>query len=81
MYFQSDYENWYYGQPDNDNNNENCAEYGYYHGWNDRDCQASIDWTCQIPIGTHAEIYTHKGTHFVYECLFLCVLTSLKCHL
>ncbi|XP_057205100.1 macrophage mannose receptor 1-like isoform X7 [Triplophysa rosa] len=49
----SDYENWDSGQPNNYNNNENCAEYGYKSNrkWNDRDCGKLIDWICQIPIG------------------------------
>ncbi|XP_065117913.1 macrophage mannose receptor 1-like [Paramisgurnus dabryanus] len=49
----SDYQNWASGEPNNYNNNENCAEYGYYSGnkWNDQDCDAFINWVCQIPIG------------------------------
>nr|XP_055073387.1 macrophage mannose receptor 1-like [Misgurnus anguillicaudatus] len=49
----SDYENWSYGEPNNVNNNENCAEFGSNYGrmWNDRDCDTYMDWICQIPIG------------------------------
>nr|XP_055073400.1 macrophage mannose receptor 1-like [Misgurnus anguillicaudatus] len=49
----SDYQNWVSGEPNNYNNNENCAEYGsnYARMWNDRDCDTYMDWICQIPIG------------------------------
>ncbi|XP_073715685.1 macrophage mannose receptor 1 [Misgurnus anguillicaudatus] len=49
----SDYENWASGEPNNYKNNEHCAEYGSNSGrkWNDRDCEAFLDWICQIPIG------------------------------
>nr|XP_055053563.1 macrophage mannose receptor 1-like [Misgurnus anguillicaudatus] len=49
----SDYQNWASGEPNNVNNNENCAEYGttYNRRWNDRDCDTYMDWICQIPIG------------------------------
>ncbi|XP_050971124.1 macrophage mannose receptor 1 [Labeo rohita] len=50
----SDFENWGFGEPNNYNNQEHCAESGFYYGrkWNDRDCEAYNNWICQIPIGT-----------------------------
>ncbi|XP_066514867.1 macrophage mannose receptor 1 isoform X2 [Hoplias malabaricus] len=49
----SDYENWSYGEPNNYNENEHCAEASFYYGhrWNDRDCEAYNDWICQIKLG------------------------------
>uniref|UniRef100_A0AAY4AAK8 Macrophage mannose receptor 1 n=1 Tax=Denticeps clupeoides TaxID=299321 RepID=A0AAY4AAK8_9TELE len=49
----SDFENWSYGEPNNYNDNEHCAETGFYYGhmWNDRDCEAYNDWICQIRKG------------------------------
>ncbi|ROL48296.1 Macrophage mannose receptor 1 [Anabarilius grahami] len=48
----SDFENWGFGEPNNYNNQEHCAECGFYYGrkWNDRDCESYLDWICQIPI-------------------------------
>ncbi|RXN31634.1 macrophage mannose receptor 1 [Labeo rohita] len=48
----SDFENWGFGEPNNYNNQEHCAESGFYYGrkWNDRDCEAYNNWICQIPI-------------------------------
>lgn len=56
--FQSDFENWGYGEPNNYNNLEHCAETGFSYGrkWNDVACETIKDWICQIPIGTHAWI-------------------------
>ncbi|KAL6490387.1 hypothetical protein MHYP_G00007320 [Metynnis hypsauchen] len=50
----SDYDNWAYGEPNNFNDNEHCAEASFYYGhrWNDRDCEAYNDWICQIRLGT-----------------------------
>ncbi|XP_067302919.1 macrophage mannose receptor 1-like [Pseudorasbora parva] len=50
----SDFENWAFGEPNNHNDQEHCAESGFYYGrkWNDRDCEAYNDWICQISIGT-----------------------------
>ncbi|XP_030635018.1 macrophage mannose receptor 1 [Chanos chanos] len=50
----SDYENWSFGEPNNYNDNEHCAETSFYYGhlWNDRDCEAYNDWICQIRLGT-----------------------------
>uniref|UniRef100_A0AAQ5XFC7 Mannose receptor, C type 1a n=1 Tax=Amphiprion ocellaris TaxID=80972 RepID=A0AAQ5XFC7_AMPOC len=44
------YENWGYGEPNNHNDNEHCAEVQMYYGrhWNDRHCEAYNDWICQI---------------------------------
>ncbi|TSL34563.1 Macrophage mannose receptor 1 [Bagarius yarrelli] len=48
----SNYENWAYGEPNNYNSNELCAEASFYYGhrWNDRDCEAYNDWICQIQL-------------------------------
>ncbi|KAI4893218.1 hypothetical protein NFI96_010660 [Prochilodus magdalenae] len=50
----SDYDNWSYGEPNNYNDNEHCAEVSFYYGhrWNDRDCESYNDWVCQIRLGT-----------------------------
>lgn len=47
------YENWGYGEPNNHNNNEHCAEIQFYYGrhWNDRHCESYNDWICQIHKG------------------------------
>ncbi|TRY89433.1 hypothetical protein DNTS_012216 [Danionella cerebrum] len=49
----SDFENWGFGEPNNYNNQEHCAESGLYYGrrWNDRYCESYNDWICQIAIG------------------------------
>ncbi|KAI4890512.1 hypothetical protein NFI96_011451 [Prochilodus magdalenae] len=49
----SDYDNWSYGEPNNYNDNEHCAEVSFYYGhrWNDRDCESYNDWVCQIRLG------------------------------
>ncbi|XP_016396320.1 macrophage mannose receptor 1-like [Sinocyclocheilus rhinocerous] len=49
----SDFENWGFGEPNNYNNQEHCAESGLYYGhkWNDCDCESYNNWICQIPIG------------------------------
>ncbi|XP_034026660.1 macrophage mannose receptor 1-like [Thalassophryne amazonica] len=48
-----EYENWGYGEPNNHNNNEHCAEMFYYYGrhWNDQHCEHYNDWICQIRKG------------------------------
>ncbi|XP_076014204.1 macrophage mannose receptor 1 [Genypterus blacodes] len=47
------YENWGFGEPNNHNDNELCAEVQSYYGrhWNDRHCEAYNDWVCQIRKG------------------------------
>ncbi|XP_061778196.1 macrophage mannose receptor 1 [Nerophis ophidion] len=47
------YENWGYGEPNNYNDNEHCAEVQFYYGrhWNDRHCEVYNDWLCQIQKG------------------------------
>ncbi|KAL2085100.1 hypothetical protein ACEWY4_018420 [Coilia grayii] len=49
----SDFENWGYGEPNNYNDNEHCAETNFYyrHSWNDIDCERYNDWICQIRKG------------------------------
>ncbi|XP_029003075.1 macrophage mannose receptor 1 [Betta splendens] len=49
----NDFDNWGYGEPNNYNNNEHCAEVQYYYGrhWNDRHCETYNDWICQIRKG------------------------------
>ncbi|KAF0027993.1 hypothetical protein F2P81_019080 [Scophthalmus maximus] len=49
----NDFENWGYGEPNNYNDNEHCAEVQFYYGrhWNDRHCEACNDWICQIRKG------------------------------
>ncbi|TKS87642.1 Macrophage mannose receptor 1 [Collichthys lucidus] len=53
MCYKSDFENWGYGEPNNHNDNEHCAEVQFYYGrhWNDRHCEAYQDWLCQIRKG------------------------------
>uniref|UniRef100_A0A4W5L1V1 Macrophage mannose receptor 1 n=1 Tax=Hucho hucho TaxID=62062 RepID=A0A4W5L1V1_9TELE len=47
------YENWGFGEPNNYNDNEKCAEVQFYYGrhWNDRHCDAYNDWICEIRKG------------------------------
>ncbi|KAM4606060.1 macrophage mannose receptor 1 [Polymixia lowei] len=47
------YENWGFGEPNNYNDNEHCAEVQLYYGrhWNDRHCESYNDWVCQIRKG------------------------------
>ncbi|XP_022067987.1 macrophage mannose receptor 1 [Acanthochromis polyacanthus] len=47
------YENWGFGEPNNHNDNEHCAEVQIYYGrhWNDRHCESFNDWICQIRKG------------------------------
>ncbi|XP_035511844.1 macrophage mannose receptor 1 [Morone saxatilis] len=49
----SDFENWGFGEPNNHNDNEHCAELQFYYGrhWNDRHCEAYNNWICQIRKG------------------------------
>ncbi|XP_041817070.1 macrophage mannose receptor 1 [Chelmon rostratus] len=49
----SDYENWGFGEPNNHNDDEHCAEVQFYYGrhWNDRHCEAYNNWVCQIRKG------------------------------
>ncbi|XP_068603912.1 macrophage mannose receptor 1 [Brachionichthys hirsutus] len=49
----SDFANWGYGEPNNHNDDENCAEVQLYYGrhWNDRHCEAYNNWICQIGKG------------------------------
>uniref|UniRef100_UPI0037E8EC41 macrophage mannose receptor 1 n=1 Tax=Semicossyphus pulcher TaxID=241346 RepID=UPI0037E8EC41 len=49
----SNYENWGFGEPNNHNENEHCAEALFYYGlsWNDRICEAYNNWICQIRKG------------------------------
>ncbi|XP_074478489.1 macrophage mannose receptor 1 [Sebastes fasciatus] len=47
------FENWGYGEPNNHNDNEHCAEAHIYYGrhWNDRHCEDYNDWLCEIRKG------------------------------
>lgn len=47
------YEDWGYGEPNNHNDNEHCAEVTDYYGqhWNDRHCDSYNNWICQIRKG------------------------------
>ncbi|XP_036377634.1 macrophage mannose receptor 1-like [Megalops cyprinoides] len=47
------YENWGYGEPNNYNDVELCAEVSFYYGrpWNDRHCEFYNNWICQIRKG------------------------------
>ncbi|CAJ1082520.1 macrophage mannose receptor 1 [Xyrichtys novacula] len=49
----SNYDNWGYGEPNNHNDDEHCAEVFSYYGrfWNDRNCENYNDWICQIKKG------------------------------
>ncbi|TNN57915.1 Macrophage mannose receptor 1 [Liparis tanakae] len=44
------YEKWGFGEPNNHNDNEHCAEVHIYNTWhwNDAPCEAYNDWICQI---------------------------------
>ncbi|CAL9698126.1 unnamed protein product [Knipowitschia caucasica] len=48
-----EYENWAFGEPNNHNDNEHCAELNSHYGrpWNDRHCDFFNDWICQIRKG------------------------------
>ncbi|XP_010904068.2 macrophage mannose receptor 1 [Esox lucius] len=48
-----EYENWGFGEPNNYNDNEHCAEVQFFYGrhWNDRHCDAYNDWICEIRKG------------------------------
>ncbi|CAB1349515.1 unnamed protein product [Coregonus sp. 'balchen'] len=47
------YDNWGFGEPNNYNDNEKCAEVQFYYGrhWNDRHCDSYNDWICEIRKG------------------------------
>ncbi|XP_054607456.2 macrophage mannose receptor 1 [Nothobranchius furzeri] len=46
------YQNWGFGEPNNHNDNEHCAEVKFYgRHWNDRHCEVYNDWICQIRKG------------------------------
>ncbi|XP_034562096.1 macrophage mannose receptor 1 [Notolabrus celidotus] len=49
----SSHENWGYGEPNNHNDMEHCAEVYTYYGryWNDRHCEGYNNWICQIKKG------------------------------
>ncbi|XP_070783907.1 macrophage mannose receptor 1 [Enoplosus armatus] len=47
----SAFENWGFGEPNNHNDNEHCAEVQYGRHWNDRHCEAYNNWLCQIRKG------------------------------
>uniref|UniRef100_A0AAV2L7K5 Macrophage mannose receptor 1 n=1 Tax=Knipowitschia caucasica TaxID=637954 RepID=A0AAV2L7K5_KNICA len=51
--FKLEYENWAFGEPNNHNDNEHCAELNSHYGrpWNDRHCDFFNDWICQIRKG------------------------------
>uniref|UniRef100_A0A667Y143 Mannose receptor C-type 1 n=1 Tax=Myripristis murdjan TaxID=586833 RepID=A0A667Y143_9TELE len=51
--YSSNYENWGFGEPNNYNDNELCAEIQFYYGrhWNDRHCESYNDWICEIRKG------------------------------
>ncbi|KAM6977347.1 macrophage mannose receptor 1 [Aplochiton taeniatus] len=48
-----DYVNWGFGEPNNYNDLEHCAEVHFFYGrnWNDRYCESYNDWICQIQKG------------------------------
>ncbi|XP_034003884.1 macrophage mannose receptor 1 [Trematomus bernacchii] len=48
-----EFENWAFGEPNNHNDDEHCAEVHSYYGrhWNDRQCESYNDWICQIRKG------------------------------
>ncbi|KAL1006843.1 hypothetical protein UPYG_G00077910 [Umbra pygmaea] len=48
-----EYENWGFGEPNNYNDKEHCAEVQFFYGrhWNDRHCDAYNDWVCEIRKG------------------------------
>uniref|UniRef100_A0A7N8YK80 Mannose receptor C-type 1 n=1 Tax=Mastacembelus armatus TaxID=205130 RepID=A0A7N8YK80_9TELE len=63
-------ENWGYGEPNNYNDNEHCAEVQFYYRpyWNDRHCDSYNDWICQIRKGkTH---WSHHGAPAPSEPLY-----------
>ncbi|XP_037550261.1 macrophage mannose receptor 1 [Nematolebias whitei] len=47
------FENWGFGEPNNYNDNEHCAEMKFSYGrhWNDIFCENYNDWICQIRKG------------------------------
>ncbi|XP_034428557.1 macrophage mannose receptor 1 isoform X2 [Hippoglossus hippoglossus] len=49
----SNFDSWAFGEPNNYNDNEHCAEVQFYYGrhWNDRHCDSNNDWICQIRKG------------------------------
>ncbi|XP_029313971.1 macrophage mannose receptor 1 [Cottoperca gobio] len=48
-----EFENWDYGEPNNHNDNEHCAEIQtrYKQHWNDIHCESNNNWICQIRKG------------------------------
>ncbi|KAI3374792.1 hypothetical protein L3Q82_021350, partial [Scortum barcoo] len=51
------YLHWQEGEPNNQNNDESCAEFRMYNwddggSWNDVNCESYNDWLCQIRTGT-----------------------------
>ncbi|KAM3593597.1 uncharacterized protein V6R79_016732 [Siganus canaliculatus] len=49
----SDYVRWAYGEPNNHNDEEHCAEIylNYRRNWNDAHCESYNNWICQIRKG------------------------------
>ncbi|MGH0154560.1 UNVERIFIED_CONTAM: hypothetical protein FKN15_027476 [Acipenser sinensis] len=51
--YKASFENWGYGEPNNDNNAELCTEMSlsYPLSWNDRHCESYTNWICKIRKG------------------------------
>ncbi|XP_051944921.1 macrophage mannose receptor 1-like [Xyrauchen texanus] len=62
----TDFDHWSSGEPNNYNKQEHCAE-SFFHGWNDRDCDAYNNWICQIPIGTTPKSPPSPSTQVEYN--------------
>ena len=49
-YNASVYNNWYYGEPNDHGNAEDCVEL-YHSRWNDDNCKKEYSYICKRPIG------------------------------
>ena len=48
-----DFTNWWPGEPNNFNNNEQCAQIRRDGRWNDAACHSNLGWMCKINKGVN----------------------------
>lgn len=63
------YENWAYGEPNNHQGIELCGELhvSYRLSWNDRHCESSADWICELKKGAPLQPEPTKSSVPEYE--------------